>query len=387
MVDNSNNPTIKYDGDNIPDEIDLKDILRRLWIKRKFILVVTGVSLLLGVFIAYTSPAQYTAQSIIHLQSGRQNSSANWSGLAAMAGVNLGNSVMNENNIPPSIYPQIINSLPFVCEIMQVPIVVEESQGEEISLYEYYSNKKYRDNNFLSKIRKYTIGLPRTVISAFRSKNRQPINTTTSVLPDSTGIIKITPQEQAVYNAIKNAIQYEFNSRQGVITLGYTFPEALGAAQISEHLYKTLEKYVVNYKTEAVQENLKFVEQSYQKAQQDFFQRQDNLVAFQDANRGLVTATSRATETRLRSEYDIAFTIYNELARQREQAQLAVKEMKPILTVINPVVVPLSKSAPEKTKIIAVFIILGLFLAVIWSVVDHFLKDIVKDLKTDKSNI
>lgn len=387
MMENNNTklhePTIKYNGDNTSDEINLKDVLSLIWKKRKFLLIVTSASLLLGIFIAFTLPVQYTAQCVIHPQSGRQNSSANFGRLAAIAGVNLGNTIINDNNMSTSMYPQIINSLPFAREIMQVPIVVEKSQGKEISLYEYYSNKKYRNSNLLSNIRKYTIGLPRTILSAFQQKDKQQINYFMPITSDSTGIVKITNQEQAVYNAITNAIQYQYNSRQGIITLGYTFPEALAAAQISEQLHKTLEKYVVNYKTEAVLENLMFVEQSYQEAQQDFFQKQSNLAEFQDANRGLITATSRVVETRLRSEYDIAFTIYNELARQREQAQLAVKETKPILTIINPVIIPLNESAPEKTKIIAVFIVLGLFLSVIWSLIGHFLKDIVKSLKTN----
>ncbi len=379
---NLNEPAIKYDKDNMSDEFDLKDIIRNLWQKRKFIFVVTGVTLLLGTLIAYMSPTQYTAVSVIHPQSSRQStSSANLGGIAALAGVNLGATIVNEGSISTSMYPQIINSLPFVREIMQVPITVEKSQGKEITLYEYYSNKEYRENNRLSIIRKYTISLPRTIISTFQPKGKQQINSNIPITPDSSGIIKITHQEQRVYNAIKNAIQYEYNSRQGVITLGYTFPEALAAAQVSEQLHKTLEKYVINYKTEVVQENLMFVEQSYQKAQKDFLQKQANLAVFQDANRGLITATSRATETQLRSEYDIAFTIYNELARQREQAQLAVEETKPVLTVINPVIVPLNKSAPQRARTIALSLILGLVLSIVWVLTLPFFRDILGNIK------
>lgn len=363
------------------DEIDLADIIRQLWIKRKFILTVTGFFLLLGILIAYTAPVQYTAQCVILPQSSRQNAPANLGGLAAIAGVNIGTTLINEGNISPSIYPQVINSFPYVREIVQIPIIVEKSEGEEITLYDYYSNKKYRENDLPAIIKKYTIGLPHTIISALRSHNIEEANINPFINSNGNGIVKITPQEQTVYDAIKNAIQYEYNSRQGILTLGYAFPEALAAAQISEQLHKTLEKYVVEYKTKTVQENLIFVEQSYQAAKKDFLQKQTNLADFQDANRGLVTATSRATETRLRSEFEIAFTIYNELARQREQAKLAIEETRPVLTVINPVIVPISKSAPQRTKTIAVFLIIGLVAPIIWVMTAPFFGYITGNIK------
>lgn len=377
MEEKTNIPTSGY---NASDEIDLKDIIAQLWRKRKFILIVIGAFLLLGIFITLISPIQYTTQSVILPQSGKQSSMGNLGSLASIVGVNMGTAVMEEGNISTAIYPQILNSLPFVWEIMQTPIVVEKSNGKEITLYEYYTHKEYQEANVLAVIKKYTVGLPSTLISTFRPpKNMQEV--TTAITPDSIGIVKITRQEQAVYNTIKSSIQYEYNTKEGIIKLGYTFPEPLAAAQISEQLHKSLEKYVVNYKTKKVRENLAFVEQSYVEARKDFLQKQADLAAFQDANRGLITATSRATETRLRSEYDIAFTVYNELAKQREQAQLSVKEEKPILTVINPVTVPLEKSAPRRSMILAIFLLLGLIVSTGWVLGKPFIEDIKTEVK------
>lgn len=373
---------VRYSADNNTDEIDLKDIIRRLWVKRRFILITTGIFLLLGIFVALTSPIQYTAESVILPQSGRQSQASGLGSLASIVGVNMGTAVMAEGTISTAIYPQILNSLPFVREIMQTPITVEKSNGKEVTLYEYYTDKEYKEVNILTDIKKYTIGLPRTIFSALSPKRLPQSNNNTTVTLDTSPstIIRISLQEQAVYNAIKNSIQYEYNSREGVLKLGYTFPEALAAAQISEQLFKSLEKYVVNYKTEKVEENLAFVEKSYIEARIDFFQKQANLAAFQDANRGIITATGRATETRLRSEYDIAFTIYNELAKQFEQAKLSVKEERPVLTVINPVIIPLEKSAPQKTKIIVISVLLGLILAITWVFVKPFTMKILKDI-------
>lgn len=362
---------------NKTDEIDIKDIFRSIWYKRKFILIITAVFFLLGLFIAITSPIKYTANSVILPQNNRQNSAGNISGFASIVGLNLGTSVMNEGVISTGIYPQVINSLPFAKEIMQTQIIVEKSNGEPITLYEYYTNKIYKEKDVLGAIRKYTLGLPNTIISSFRkSANTQQAIVNTPVVSDSPGFVRINSQEQSVYNIIKNSIQYEY--KEGVITLGYTFPEAIAAAQISEQLHKTLEKYVVSYKTQKVEENLAFVEQSYEEAKKDFLQKQTDLAAFQDSNRGLTTATARSTQTRLQNEYDIAFTIYNELAKQREQARLTVKEERPVLTVINPVIVPLGKSAPNTERILLLFTAFGFILSIVGVLIWPYFESIIK---------
>lgn len=367
----------KKDNAMVADEIDMKDLMVQLWRKRRFILMVTAISLLAGIFIALLSPVQYTASSVILPQTGRQGAAGNLGSLASMVGVNIGTAVMPEGNISTGIYPQIIKSLPFVREVMETPIVVEKSGGDEITLYAYYTEKEYREVNVLSVVRKYTIGLPGTVVSAFsRTDKREEVTADGAAAPDSAAIVKISRQEQAVYNEIKQSIEYDYNSKEGVIRLGYTFPEALAAAQVSGQLHRLLEKYVVNYKMEKVQENLAFVEQSYSEARRNFLQKQASLASFQDANRGLVTATSRAAESRLRSEYEIAFTIYNELARQREQVQLSLNEEKPILTVVNPVIVPLERSAPRRSMIVAVCLLLGVIAATGWVLIKPYVDDL-----------
>ncbi len=124
-----------------------------------------------------------------------------------------------------------------------------------------------------------------------------------------------------------------------------------------------------------------FVEQSYEDAKKDFIEKQTNLAAFVDANRGLASAMARATEERLRNEYNIAFTVYNELAKQREQAQLAVRKTTPVLTVVNPVVVPVEKSAPRRGIILVVFVFLGLIIAIGWVFAAPFFNTLSHEIK------
>lgn len=379
----------KYSEDNnrnlIPsqettDEIDLTEILRKLWVKRKFILKTTGIFLLIGLFIALFSPVKYTAHCTVVPQSGKDGSGSNLGGLAAMMGVNIGTGASGGETLSPNVYPQIVKSVPFTRAIMQTPIKVEKSEGKEITLYDFYTNKEYQPFNLIGSVKKYTIGLPFLLINAIRGSDMQE----EAHPSDSLSLPTLNKDEERVYQAIQGSMQLNLNPKEGYITIDYTFPEAEAAARITDKVRKTLEQYVMAFKSEKMEDNLAFVQQSFDEAQEDFQQKQDRLAIFQDANRGLTTASARATEQRLRSEYDIAFTVYNELAKQLEQAKLAVKESKPVLTVIEPVVVPVQKSAPRRSIIIAGFLFLGLVTAIGWIFTKPFIAEVVQGVKQEK---
>ena len=358
------------------DEIDLKDLIIQLWKKRKFILIVTGIFLLAGIFVAFTSPVSYTASCTVVPQTSQKGGS-NLGGLASMMGINLG-SAMSGETLSPTVYPHIVKSAPFCKEIMDTPIIVKKSPVP-ITLYEYYTDKKYQNKSILNGIKKYTLGLPGTIFLAMRP-NKIDDNATVHTDTLTGKIITLSAEEKKVYDVINTNIQFESNPKDGYIKLGYTFPEPEAVAVISQQLYNVLERYVKNFKAEKELDNLKFVESSYQEARKDFLQKQANLAAFQDANRGLVTAMARATERRLSNEYDIAFTVYNELAKQLEQAKLSVKQSTPVLTVIDPVVVPQEKSAPKRSMIMATFLMLGLIASIGWVLVKPFIDNIAQEV-------
>ena len=360
-------------------EIDLMDIFRQIWVKRYFILKVTIFFLLLGLFIALFSPVKYTSQCTVVPQTGKNGPSGNLGGIAAMMGVNIGTGGMGET-LSPNVYPQIVKSVPFTREIMQTPIKVERSNGMEITLYDYYTNKEYQPSNLIGNIKKYTIGLPGVLIGAIRGNSTQEQSSPS----DSLSLLALNTKENRTYKIIQESMQLNLNSKDGYITISYSFPEAEAAARITDQIRKTLEKYVTAFKSEKSEDNLAFVKQSFDEAQNVFLEKQERLALFQDANRGLTTASARTTEQRLLGEYDIAFTVYNELAKQLEQAKLTVKESKPVLTVIEPVVVPAQKSAPRRSMILVVFTFLGVVFSIGWVFIKPFFAEIAQGVTQNK---
>lgn len=384
---NMDNTTPTYNNRDVEisqanDEIDLKEIITQLWNRRKFIIITTIIFALIGLFVAMTSPIKYSANTTVVPQVG-EKSGGNLGGLASMMGVNLG--AMNSGEaLSPDVYPQIVNSAPFCKDIMQTPIIVSKSNGKPITLYEYYTEPQYQQKSILNGIKRYTIGLPGLIIGSLRGNNK---TNTSNVYNDTitNQVISLTEDEKKVMDVIKANTSFNLNPKEGYITMGYTFGEPEATAAITQNIYNVLERYLKDYKTQKQLDNLTFVEQNFEEARQDFIRKQAMLAEFQDTNQGLATATARTIERRLSSEYDIAFTVYNEMAKQREQAKLAVKKSTPVLTVIDPVVVPQKKSAPKRAMILAVFLFLGIIVSVGWVLVKPFIDDIRKSINTNQA--
>ena len=78
--------------DTYDDEIDFRELFSTLWLNKKFILILTGIFAVLSVIYSLSLTNLYTSQALLVPTSLNSNSTSQYSALAAVAGVNLGDS-------------------------------------------------------------------------------------------------------------------------------------------------------------------------------------------------------------------------------------------------------------------------------------------------------
>lgn len=345
---------IQEQGEN---EIDLIEIIRKLWAKRKFILKVTLLFVCVGILTALFTAKEYTAGCTIVPQSGGKNASSGLGGLAAMAGINLG-SMDNEEVLSPKIYPKVLASVPFQKELMRKRIKLEE-YDHPVSLIDYYTDEKYRKFSLGGVLLKYTVGLPGVIMKAVRGNRPEETLST-----GNSAIQTLSVDESRCMSVLKENVTLNVNDKEGVVTVSAVMPEPLAAAQLAAEVQAMLQKYITEFKIQKAQAKLEFIEERYADARKQFEAKQKELAQFRDANRNFASAIAKTTEERLSSEYTVASGVYSELAKQREQANIQVKEDTPIFTVVEPVTVPHERSKPKRGLILVAFTFLGVFAGV-----------------------
>lgn len=334
-------------------EIDLIALIKRLWKKRMFVIYVTLAFMVLGLMIALFSKKEYTATTVFVPQTSRQGVSSSMSSLASLAGINLGQ-VGGGESLSPAIYPQLLSNVDFIKELMYTPIKFEE-WPEKVTLFDYYTNEDYNKPTFFGTVKKYTLGLPGVIIKAIKGSNKEEADSAAADGP----LPVFTEKEYACKQVLTNLVSITINDKDGYVELSASMPEPVAAAEVATAAFNLLEKYITEYKIEKAKATLDFVNDRFAEAKVDFEEKQKELASFRDANRMLTTATSQIAQERLEREYELANTIYTELARQKTQVELQVKEDTPVLSVVQPVVVPFEKSKPKRAIILIAFTFLG----------------------------
>lgn len=342
---------------NIPEEqeIDLVELIQRMWVNRWLIVKVTAVFMVLGVLVALFSAKVYTASCDVVPQTSKSGPSSSMSSLAALAGINL-NAAQSAESLSPSVYENIMGSTTFRKELMQTMIDFEEV-GHPVSFFDYYTSEEYNKPSVFSYIKKYTIGLPFTILNAIRGEQTEPDYS--GVGGDSNAIETISKDEYDAMTILGESIALSLDEKKGYVTITANMSEPLAAAQLAQATLTLLQKYITEFKIEKVQSNLDFVQERFDEAKRNFEDVQARRAKLRDANMNTSRYSARTELERLDAEYTLAQGVYTSLAQQVEQAKISVKETAPILTVIKPVTVPYKKSKPQRAMILFAFTFLG----------------------------
>ena len=339
------------------DSIDIIALLKDFWGARKTILKITVAFTFLGLFVAVFTENEYTASTtFVPLAQGSAAGGGSLGSLASLAGINIGGAGSSEE-IAPELYPKIVNSIPFQLALLNMPLTIE-GQAIPVSYSEYYKN--IYSPGLLSNIKKYTLGLPGVLISWARST---PIDTEVAAGTKENKIISISKEESALIKGLEHQISLTVNDKEGFISISATLPEAKASAEMVLKAQQLLQEYALQFKTQKSMEQLNFIKERYAEKQREFDQIKIALARFQDQNTGINTALGRTKLLQLQSEYDLTFTVYSELAKQLETQRLQVKKDTPLFTVLQPVSIPLEKSAPKRALILVIYLFLGFVLS------------------------
>lgn len=337
------------------EEIDIMALVKRLWEKKAFIIKVICIFAVLGVFVAIFTPKEYTAKCVVVPETkGGAFSGSSLGGLAAMAGINLGGANGGEM-LSPLMYDKLMNNIDLRKELMQTPINWE-NYDEPITILDYYTNPDYAKTSVLGTVKKYTIGLPFVILNAIKGvQEKEEV-----ALPANGPKLSVyTQDELKCIKAFAGQFSIMADKKNGGVTITARMPEALAAAQVVEAVKTLLQKYVIELKLQKAEVNYEYIKQRYDEAKVVFEQKQKEYAQFQDANKVLSTALSKSKEEQIRSEFSVAKDLFNQLTTQLVQAEMKIKEDIPILTVIEPVQVPLIRSKPQRTKILIIWSFLG----------------------------
>ena len=336
--------------------IDIMAMIRSLWDGRKTILICLGIFVALGLIAALTMKRVYTVKTVMVPQlNSKQNSSLGT--LAALAGIDMGMQT-NAADLSPLVYPEIVNSIPYRLELIHTPLHYTKCD-HPISMFDYALSGIEKPGIFFY-MKKYTIGLPGVIIGAIRGPEKEIVYGYATGSADTVAIrpIVVTVNEQKMLDAFNRIVSLDVNKKEGYLTLTVNGLEPVQTAELAIKAQQLLQDMLTRFRVEKSESELTYIQARYDEIKQENDRYQEQLATIKDRTKNVMNSRDEIERERIQAKYNVSNAIYNEMAKQLEQAKMQVKRDTPVYAVIQPVTIP-TKPSNSRAKTLIVWTFFG----------------------------
>jgi uncharacterized protein involved in exopolysaccharide biosynthesis len=275
------------------------------------------------------------------------------SSLAGLAGINLSGSINNIDAIQPNLYPEIVQSTPFL---------------QELSNSFIYNPKKKK----LQKLKDYIAEDNSNAPLQFnKEKDKKNIVKFFQINPlpkkiASQSWLNISPEESSILGQLKGLFIVELDKKSSLIIIRSSTLNPIISANLSDLVLNQLTKYIISYRTEKVRKELIFLTKRQIEARKRYDQALFTYSNYKDQNRNVFLNVAKDQGVKLQYEVDLAFNIYSNLTSQLTETTIKLQKETPVFKVLAPAQVPLRKSGPNRILITLGSLFLGLFISLIY---------------------
>jgi uncharacterized protein involved in exopolysaccharide biosynthesis len=186
-------------------------------------------------------------------------------------------------------------------------------------------------------------------------------------------------EEDEALKSISDKISAAVDKETGLMTISVTAGGPQVASSLAESFLDHFTIRVRQIRTEKVRERLEFVEGRFQEAGHELETAEEQLAQFLERNQNPTTASLQFRRDRLRRQVSFKEQLYSELQSQLTQTRLDLQRQQPVVTVVEQPVPPMNRSAPKRTLVVLLSLILGGFFGIGGAFVKALLRNAEKD--------
>ena len=329
---------------NSNDEIDLIDLLKKLYKSRKLIIYSTIIFSIIGVALAILLPEKYNSTTVFITQN-QETGSSSLSGVASLVGINLGRGSFG-GEIPSTMYPQIIESVKFKRLLLNQIIDKKNNLTLKKFIIEYYSIDEIEEKEI-----------------------------------DDLGM---TITEEKCFEILsEDILNVNINQNDGFVSINAELSVAEYSAIIAKFSREILQNIIIENKIETARQNLIFSEGQLIEKKKEFDDIYSKLAFFSDSNLNSVNSFVLNEKNKLESEFQIISAVVEEISKQVEQAKLQLKKDTPVFSTIQEAVIPIKRSSPKRTQLVIIFGFLGFIISCISILISDPLKNIIFEVRNN----
>lgn len=315
----------------------------------KKILLVGLCSAVIGVAFSFTFPKEYKVVTRLAPELSLRSNSL--TSLASIAGINMNMLGNNNDALLPTVYPDIVSSVPFITGLFDMPV------GEK-TLYGYMTEDTKRPH--VEKV----LAVPSKAVSCFvRLFKNDTEDELTEGDSSSLNTFNLTKDQYSVYKALRNMISVSVDKKTFMVTITVVAQDKYVAADLARNVNDKLRKYVIDYRTDKTRQVVDYLKEALEVSREDYYQAQRRYAVYSDRHQNVMMQSYQIERQRLQNEMNLKFQLFSSLSQQLQQHEVQLQQETPVFAEVVPATVPMRKFKPSRMSFLFGFFILGCFVS------------------------
>lgn len=321
-------------------DVDLMKYFRQLLANWKKLMVWGCCAAIIGVAFSFSFPKEYRVVTKLAPELSLRSNSL--TSLASMAGINMSMLGNNNDALLPTVYPDIVSSVPFITGLFDMPV-------DNTTLYDYLLNDT--KTSLLASL----FSLPGKAVGAIIDRIKGESEEECKAL-DS---YHLTKEQYRIYKMLNKSIKVTVDKKTFLVTVIVTAQSAVVAADLAKRINDDLRAYVVDYRTAKTQQTVDYLQIAHKEAEEDYFKAQSAFAIYSDRHQNVLLQRELIEKTRLQNDMNLKYQLYSSLAQQLQQNEVQLRQETPVFAEIVPASVPLRKDKPKRSRFLIAFFIIG----------------------------
>ena len=227
------------------------------------------------------------------------------------------------------------------------------------SLVEYM--KEYRKSPWWTPIIKFPFKALGWCMDLLRSGTETEESKGNTLNPNN-----LPKKERDVVRFFAENIEVNVDKKSFKTTMSLQLQDPLVVAAVMDAITENLKGYMETYRTSKLRQDIENLEVICEQRKADYYLAQQAYARYIDANKNVILQSANAERERLQQEMNLAYQVYSQVATNLEGTRIQAEQAKPVFVIINPVTVPIQRTAPSKAKILVIFTFLAGCISAAW---------------------
>lgn len=356
---------------NHKEFIDLRDVAKKMWSRKKLFLIVWLITLAISCFIILPVPRTYQASVVLAPESANTEGGS-LSSIANTFGFNLGNMATNDA-FYPDIYPEVVASNNFITDLLAVK--VKSLDGTIDTDYKTYLEQYQQSVFYMVPIRWVKRQIKQLTEGA------SPVTKFGNVPQGKSGAFMLTEQQLVIYESVRTSITCSVDKKTGIITINVVDQDPLICATMADSTRVRLQDFITQYRTGKARVDYEYYLKLTNEAQREYEEALRVYGAYCDSHLNTILQSELSRRDELENDLSMKLNAYNTMNTQLLAAKAKIQENTPAFSLLESPVVPVKPTGPKRM----IFVAAMMFLAFIGTAIYIFKDGILNQLLGKKS--